>query len=125
MKKTGTAILNLVLSVMMIMIGEGVVVTHCAHSGQMTMGFENKMDGMGCHKKAPCMTITVVQLAPTLQASTQHIDFHNTLCSLPANFQPLGELLPTHSCHDNKTFTRFPWHSPPRWYLTLLTLLQI
>ncbi len=110
---------------MMIVMGGGVVVTYCAHSQRSTMGVEHKMAGKGCHKKSPCMTVTVMKLAPTQQASTQHIDFHTVVCDLPNLMQSLGDLTQPWASIDGKSFITRQWHSPPRWYLTLLTVLQL
>ena len=131
MKRFGHIILSVLLSVSILLIGSGISITRCSHTGTvkvMTAIGDNRMsdmDGMDCSMTSKCMTVTHLELSPTITAQTTSIDFHvlqPVLAVLPS--LALECLQPT-ACKATVQPRQEVWKSPPRAYLNLIQVLLI
>lgn len=128
MKKFCYISLSLLLSLTLLLIGSGVNIMRCAHTGTvkvMTVLNSGGMDGMNCNMNSSCMSVEHVELSPTNMAQNVSYDFHV--------FQPLLAVLPSLIAEwqvitENKAEVQFcqeVWKSPPRDYLNILRVLLI
>ena len=128
MKKFCHISLSLLLSLTILLIGSGVNIMRCAHTGTvkvMTVLNSNSMDGMACNMNSDCMSVEHVELSPTNMAQTVSYDFHV--------FQPLLAVLPSLVAEwlvptERKADSQFipqVWKSPPRDYLSFIRVLLI
>lgn len=128
MKKFCHIILSMLLSLAFLLIGSGVTITRCAHTGTvrvMTVFNSGSMDGMSCNMNADCMSVEHVELSPTNMAQVVSYDFHV--------FQPLLAVLPSLVAEwlvttEDKADVQFVpdvWKSPPRNYLNFIQVLLI
>lgn len=136
MKKFCHISLSVLLSMALLLIGSGVNIMRCAHTGTVkimtvlnssAMGSMNSvgMDGMSCGMNSHCMSMEHVELSPTVMAQTVNYDFHV--------IQPLLAILPSLVAEwqvpiENKAVSQFTpqvWKSPPRDYLNFIQVLLI
>lgn len=131
MKKCVHILLSLLLSMTILFIGNGLNIMRCAHSGTvrvMTAMGTNSMGDMGnmdCSMTSKCMTVTHVELSPTLAGQQVTTDFQV--------LQPLLTVLPSFAsewlcpatCKVIVQPVRLVWKSPPRDYLNFIRILLI
>lgn len=131
MKKCSYILLSVLLSVMLLFMGSGVTFMRCAHTGTVKMMTALSGDNLGgmadmdCSMTSKCMSVTHVELSPTVAAQSVDYDFHVV--------QPLLALLPSLVAAwlvptEDKAVERFvpvAWKSPPRDYLNLIRVLLI
>ena len=128
MKRLYHISLSLLLSLTLLLVGSGVNIMRCAHTGTVkvvTVFNSSMMSGMGCKMNAPCMSVEHVELSPTNVAPTFNHDFHV--------IQPILAVLPSLVAEwlvplENKAEVKFVpqvWKSPPRDYLNFIQVLLI
>lgn len=127
MRKSGHILISLVLSIAILLVGTGINVIHCAHSGAVKVmaNDDSHCRGMSCGEASRCMTVEHIELSPTYAAHNLVYNFQAMLplvaaCPdmfakwlLPAAYKP--EV--SHVCN---TFVH-----PPRAYLKLIKTLLI
>ena len=120
--------LSLLLSLTLLLVGSGVNIMRCAHTGTVkvvTVLDSSLMGGMSCEMNAPCMSVEHVELSPTNVAPTFTYDFHV--------IQPVLAVLPSLVAEwlvpfENKAEVQYAsevWKSPPRDYLNFIQVLLI
>ena len=130
MKKCTHIMLSLLLSMIILFIGSGVNIMRCAHSGTVKVMTAIGVNSIGeddrdCCMTSHCMTVTHVELSPTVTTQQVVPNFHIE--------QPLLAVLPSLITEWQrptvcKTFvqpTRAVWKSPPRVYLNFIRVLII
>lgn len=131
MKKCSYILLSVLLSAVLLFMGNGVTFMRCAHTGTVRMmtalAGDNMGDmaGMDCSMTSKCMSVTHVELSPTVSAQSVDYDFHVV--------QPLWAVLPSLVAEwltntEDKAVAQFipvAWKSPPRDYLSLIRVLLI
>lgn len=76
MKKCSYILLSVLLSVMLLFMGSGVTFMRCAHTGTVKMMTALSGDNLGgmadmdCSMTSKCMSVTHVELSPTVAAQT-------------------------------------------------------
>lgn len=129
MKKCMHIFVAVLLSVTILFIGSGINIMRCAHTGNvkiMTAIGSNRVDmgDMTCSITSSCMTVTHVELSPTVTVQ-QGIDF--------SVLQPVLAVLPSWIAEwpqtvIDKTIVQpihVVWKSPPRDYLNFIRILLI
>ena len=131
MKKCLHIFISVLLSVNVLFIGSGINIMRCAHTGTvrvMTAIGDNVMNNMGdteCSLTSSCMSMTHVELSPTVIVQQVTTDFHvlqpilAVLPSLVAEWQH-----PT-VCRSFVQPIHVVWKSPPRDYLNFIRILLI
>ena len=130
MKKCMHILLSVLLSVTILFIGSGINIMRCAHTGTvkvMTAIGSNRMDmgNMNCSMTSSCMTMTHVELSPTVAVQQVNTDFHVV--------QPILAVLPDLVAEWQHSTTlkaivqpiHVVWKSPPRDYLNFIRILLI
>jgi hypothetical protein len=131
MKKSCHIMLSVLLSVTILSIGSGLDIMRCAHTGKVrvlsafTGDFTKGMDSKACSMTSSCMSVTHVELSPTMTAQTISYDFHG--------LQPVMAVLPCLVAEWSQPETdkvsvqpvRDVWKSPPRDYLNKIQVLLI
>ena len=131
MKRSAHILLSLLLAVTLLYIGSGITIMRCAHTGTVkvmtaigstSMG---AMDDMGCDMTSKCMSVTHIELSPTVTVQQVTYDFHAVqplLAILPSLVA--GWMQPTASQAVVQP-VREVWKSPPRDYLNFIQVLLI
>lgn len=130
MRKYCLILLSVLLSMTILFIGSSLTFMQCAHTGKvkiMTVLQDRSMDGMSskdCGMNTKCMTVTHVEMSPTITVQTTSFDFHA--------LQPIMAVLPGLVAEwfipkDKAVGRFFPkvWKSPPRDYLNFIRVLLI
>ena len=131
MKKCLHIFISVLLSVNVLFIGSGINIMRCAHTGTvrvMTAIGDNVMNNMGdmeCTLTSSCMSMTHVELSPTVIVQQVTTDFHV--------LQPILAVLPClvaewqHPtvCRSFVQPIHVVWKSPPRDYLNFIRILLI
>ncbi len=126
MRKSVNILLSILLSVMIVWIGSGVLMTVCEHTGNISVA--EKMRTRHCNDPdaSHCMKMQLVKLSPTntVQTAIHHLQ--------PIQLSLLPQLATSCTLLPLPVLTKAPerilaycWHSPPRQYLHLLTTLLI
>ena len=131
MKKILHILLSVLLSITILFIGSGVNFMRCAHTGTVRIMTAIGGDGMGgmddmdCSMSSKCMSVTHIELSPTITAQSVTYDFHvlqPVLAVLPCL---VAEWLQTETCKSLVQPVIVVWKSPPRAYLNLIRVLLI
>jgi hypothetical protein len=128
MKKCFHIGLSMLLSMLLLLIGSGVNIMHCHHTGRMkilTVLSSEAMHDAHCNQNFCCVTMQHVELAPMETAKTVKSDFHVV--------QPLLTFLPSlvtgwTTLTEHKAPQRFMpqvWRGNPRAYLNFIRILLI
>ena len=128
MKKFCHISLSLLLSLLLLLVGSGINIMHCHHTGKMkilTVLSNEDMHDAHCNTNFCCVTMEHVELSPTETAKTIKPDLHV--------FQPLLAILPNLIAvwpipTKHKTpeiFTPQVWKNHPRAYLNFIQVLLI
>ena len=129
-KKIYSTAVSLWLSVLLVWTGAGIALMHCCHSGHTgAVQVQQVQAGAGhsrcCCAKAPCMTVRVLKLSPSVPPVTV------TRPLLPVTFLPaLFHTAPPacvpvlHGLPVQKPRGR-AWHGPPRSWLAFIRVLVI
>ena len=131
MKKVMHIFVSLLLLVTILFIGNGINIIRCAHSGAVEVvtaiggSLTHHSEDNCCSIKSKCMTVTHLELSPTVTNQQVDTDFHV--------IQPLLAILPDFSLAGLLTVEWKPvvqsvyrlWKSPPRDYLNFICVLLI
>ena len=126
MRKSINILLSILLSILIVWIGSGIMTMVCEHTGNVSLA--QQMEKKNCKNSDAkhCMKMQIKTLSPTNTAQTVTHQFHPVQLSLLPQLTTSCELLPL--LVQTKALEKMLsllWHSPPRQYLRILTMLLI
>lgn len=112
---------------MIVMMGCGVTVVHCKHSGTTSIISLGQHCGKGCKPTSKCMEISVLKCSTMAQAQVQSLEHHLPVSILPWLIKPLYELINFSLLTNSEALgdIGIHRHGPPREYLNLICVLLI
>ena len=126
MRKSINILLSILLSILIVWIGSGIMTMVCEHTGNVSLA--QQMEKKNCKNSDAkhCMKIQIKTLSPTNTAQTVTHQFHPVQLSLLPQLTTSCDLLPllVQTKAPEKMLSLL-WHSPPRQYLHILTILLI
>ena len=126
MRKSINILLSILLSILIVWIGSGIMTMVCEHTGNVSLA--QQMEKKNCKNSDAkhCMKMQIKTLSPTHTAQTVTHQFHPVQLSLLPQLTTSCELLPllVQTKAPEKMLSLL-WHSPPRQYLRILTMLLI
>ena len=126
MRKSINILLSILLSILIVWIGSGIMTMVCEHTGNVSLA--QQMEKKNCKNSDAkhCMKMQIKTLSPTNTAQTEAHQFHPVQLSLLPQLTTSCELLPllVQTKAPEKMLSLL-WHSPPRQYLRILTMLLI
>ena len=125
MKRLVNIFIASLLSLMIVWMGVGVAVVHCAHSGRY-MFTEQTSHSSHCETpmKEKCMKVEVHKLSTQAQAHSVVVDLQpvfSFVAVLPENQRVVPQFLEPAFLSPRI----YAWHSPPRDYLSFIRILQL
>lgn len=126
MRKSINILLSVLLSILIVWIGSGIMTMVCEHTGNVSLA--QQMEKKNCKNSDAkhCMKMQIKTLSPTNTAQTVTHQFHPVQLSLLPQLTTSCDLLPL--LVQTKALEKMLsllWHSPPRQYLHILTMLLI
>ena len=126
MRKSINILLSILLSILIVWIGSGIMTMVCEHTGNVSLA--QQMEKKNCKNSDAkhCMKMQIKTLSPTNTAQTVTHQFHPVQLSLLPQLTTSCDLLPL--LVQTKALEKMLsllWHSPPRQYLHILTILLI
>lgn len=126
MRKSINILLSILLSILIVWIGSGIMTMVCEHTGNVSLA--QQMEKKNCKNSDAkhCMKMQIKTLSPTNTAQTVTHQFHPVQLSLLPQLTTSCDLLPL--LVQTKALEKMLsllWHSPPRQYLRILTMLLI
>ena len=126
MRKSINILLSILLSILIVWIGSGIMTMVCEHTGNVSLA--QQMEKKNCKNSDAkhCMKMQIKTLSPTNTAQTVTHQFHLVQLSLLPQLTTSCDLLPllVQTKAPEKMLSLL-WHSPPRQYLHILTMLLI
>ena len=126
MRKSINILLSILLSILIVWIGSGIMTMVCEHTGNVSLA--QQMEKKNCKNSDAkhCMKMQIKTLSPTNTAQTVIHQFHPVQLSLLPQLTTSCDLLPllVQTKAPEKMLSLL-WHSPPRQYLHILTMLLI
>ena len=126
MRKSINILLSILLSILIVWIGSGIMTMVCEHTGNVSLA--QQMEKKNCKNSDAkhCMKMQIKTLSPTNTAQTVTHQFHPVQLSLLPQLTTICDLLPllVQTKAPEKMLSLL-WHSPPRQYLRILTMLLI
>ena len=126
MRKSINILLSILLSILIVWIGSGIMTMVCEHTGNVSL--VQQMEKKNCKNSDAkhCMKMQIKTLSPTNTAQTVTHQFHPVQLSLLPQLTTSCDLLPllVQTKAPEKMLSLL-WHSPPRQYLHILTMLLI
>ncbi|MBF1397666.1 hypothetical protein [Prevotella histicola] len=126
MRKSINILLSILLSILIVWIGSGIMTMVCEHTGNVSLA--QQMEKKNCKNSDAkhCMKMQIKTLSPTNTAQTVTHQFHPVQLSLLPQLTTSCDLLPllVQTKAPEKMLSLL-WHSPPRQYLHILTMLLI
>ena len=126
MRKSINILLSILLSILIVWIGSGIMTMVCEHTGNVSLA--QQMEKKNCKNSDAkhCMKMQIKTLSPTNTAQTVTHQFHPVQLSLLLQLTTSCDLLPllVQTKAPEKMLSLL-WHSPPRQYLRILTMLLI
>lgn len=126
MRKSINILLSILLSILIVWIGSGIITMVCEHTGNVSLA--QQMEKKNCKNSDAkhCMKMQIKTLSPTNTAQTVTHQFHPVQLSLLPQLTTSCDLLPllVQTKAPEKMLSLL-WHSPPRQYLHILTMLLI
>ena len=126
MRKSINILLSILLSILIVWIGAGIMTMVCEHTGNVSLA--QQMEKKNCKNSDAkhCMKMQIKTLSPTNTAQTVTHQFHPVQLSLLPQLTTSCDLLPllVQTKAPEKMLSLL-WHSPPRQYLRILTMLLI
>ena len=126
MRKSINILLSVLLSILIVWIGSGIMTMVCEHTGNVSLA--QQMEKKNCKNSDAkhCMKMQIKTLSPTNTAQTVTHQFHPVQLSLLPQLTTSCDLLPllVQTKAPEKMLSLL-WHSPPRQYLHILTILLI
>lgn len=126
MRKSINILLSVLLSILIVWIGSGIMTMVCEHTGNVSLA--QQMEKKNCKNSDAkhCMKMQIKTLSPTNTAQTVTHQFHPVQLSLLPQLTTSCDLLPllVQTKAPEKMLSLL-WHSPPRQYLRILTMLLI
>ena len=126
MRKSINILFSILLSILIVWIGSGIMTMVCEHTGNVSLA--QQMEKKNCKNSDAkhCMKMQIKTLSPTNTAQTVTHQFHPVQLSLLPQLTTSCELLPllVQTKAPEKMLSLL-WHSPPRQYLRILTMLLI
>ena len=117
MRKSINILLSILLSILIVWIGSGIMTMVCEHTEK-----KNCKNSDAKH----CMKMQIKTLSPTITAQTVTHQFHPVQLSLLPQLTTSCDLLPLLvQTKASEKMLSLLWHSPPRQYLHILTMLLI
>lgn len=129
MKRLLRILMCLWLSILIIGLGAGVCMLHCAHSGEGSIvqieAIEHGHCDACCRPSSPCMSVKVVRLSPTSVAAQSTYSFVQMPVVALSAFLP--EVVAPSICAIRRAVSvaSHPRHGPPRSWLARICVLQI
>lgn len=126
MKRLMHIFISALLSIMIVMMGSGVIIVHCNHTGTTKVVTYNQACEKRCKTTSKCMKTTVLKFSTMSQVQQHTLDYKLPVVILPWLQNPLFELkeiITTMS--DALRYEGSSRHGPPRKYLNLLCILLI
>ena len=126
MRKSINILLSILLSILIVWIGSGIMTMVCEHTGNVSLA--QQMEKKNCKNSDAkhCMKMQIKTLSPTNTAQTVTHQFHPVQLSLLPQLTTSCDLLPllVQTKAPEKMLSLL-WHSPPRQYRHILTMLLI
>lgn len=126
MRKSINILLSILLSILIVWIGSGIMTMVCEHTGNVSLA--QQMEKKNCKNSdaKDCMKMQIKTLSPTNTVQTVTHQFHPVQLSLLPQLTTSCDLLPllVQTKAPEKMLSLL-WHSPPRQYLHILTMLLI
>ncbi|MBS6662392.1 MAG: hypothetical protein KH276_07265 [Prevotella histicola] len=126
MRKSINILLSILLSILIVWIGSGIMTMVCEHTGNVSL--VQQMEKKNCKNSDAkhCMKMQIKTLSPTNTAQTVTHQFHPVQLSLLPQLTTSCDLLPLPvQTKAPEKMLSLLWHSPPRQYLHILTMLLI
>ena len=126
MRKSINILLSILLSILIVWIGSGIMTMVCEHTGNVSLA--QQMEKKNCKNSDAkhCMKMQIKTLSPTNTAQTVTHQFHPVQLSLLPQLTTSCDLLPLlGQTKAPEKMLSLLWHSPPRQYLHILTILLI
>lgn len=126
MKKLGTLLISLVLSLTIVYLGAGTVIVECLRNNTVTIGAnEDKCcDTKKRSTDGTCMKTTVVKLQPTVSCK-ESVKILKPLFSLMPFLNETTTCFPLAKTLSVLHYTVNNLHAPPRLYLAIIRILII
>ena len=126
MRKSINILFSILLSILIVWIGSGIMTMVCEHTGNVSLA--QQMEKKNCKNSDAkhCMKMQIKTLSPTNTAQTVTYQFHPVQLSLLPQLTTSCDLLPLLvPTKAPEKMLSLLWHSPPRQYLHILTMLLI
>jgi len=118
--------MSITLSLMIILMGNGMLMVHCNHSGKTRIVDYSQLCEKSCPPTAPCMEVTVLKMSTMVQVFQQTLEHAPAIVFLPCPEKPLYEFInPLEIVQDASHFVDRYRYGPPRKYLNLICVLLI
>ena len=126
MRKSINILLSILLSILIVWIGSGIMTMVCEHTGNVSLAQQMEKKNCKNSEAKHCMKMQIKTLSPTNTAQTVTHQFHPVQLSLLPQLTTSCDLLPllVQTKAPEKMLSLL-WHSPPRQYLHILTMLLI
>ena len=126
MRKSINILLSILLSILIVWIGSGIMTMVCEHTGNVSLAQQMEKKNCKSSDAKHCMKMQIKTLSPTNTAQTVTHQFHPVQLSLLPQLTTSCDLLPllVQTKAPEKMLSLL-WHSPPRQYLRILTMLLI
>ena len=126
MRKSINILLSILLSILIVWIGSGIMTMVCEHTGNVSLAPQMEKKNCKNSDAKHCMKMQIKTLSPTNTAQTVTHQFHPVQLSLLPQLTTSCDLLPllVQTKAPEKMLSLL-WHSPPRQYLRILTMLLI
>lgn len=126
MKRLMHILISTLLSVMIIVMGSGVIVVHCNHTGTTRVVTYNQTCEKQCKTTSSCMKTYILKFSTMGQVQHQTLEHTLPVVILPWLMQPLYELIDfTLTTSDTVHYASLLRHGPPREYLNFICVLLI
>lgn len=120
-------LLSLTLSVMIVIMGSGLTVVHCNHTGTTSVVTFGQACKKKCKPSSKCMHMSVIKGSTMAQAQVLSLEHTLPIHFLPWLAKPLYEFIsfPLAISSEVMGKTCLQKHGPPRDYLNLICILLI
>lgn len=118
--------MSMTLSMMIILMGSGLVMVHCSHTGNTRIVSYSQVCEKQCKPMASCMKTTVLKLSTMTQGAHVTLNHVQPIFSLSWRIEPLFDFVSFSSLKENVMFHVINHrHGPPRDYLNKICVLLI
>ncbi|MCQ2258422.1 MAG: hypothetical protein MJZ41_10595 [Bacteroidaceae bacterium] len=127
MKNLMHILLSTIISLMLVIMGAGIVVVHCEHTGSTrVVSFKQQACKKQCKTTSSCMKTYILKLSTMSQVQPLSLEHNLSVSTLPWLIQPVFEYtnLST-TTSEGLCYSGNHRHGPPRKYLNFICVLLI